>query len=67
MESARRYFRAVEAATGWECHQGSSVLDSHGTLDDALDHLSDLGEVHAPAEVFAHHLDGTVKSVAIFD
>jgi hypothetical protein len=67
MNVARRFFRAIESEGGWECHQGTSVLDSHTTLLEAIDHLFELGEMLAPSQVFSHYLDGRVVSVATFD
>ncbi|MGZ6779736.1 MAG: hypothetical protein ACXVGO_12150 [Mycobacterium sp.] len=67
MESGRRYFRAIEHEGGWHCRQGSSVIDGHDDMDDALAHLSVLASADRPSQVFVHYLDGSVLSVATFD
>ena len=67
MSLARRFFHTVECEAGWECHQGSTTLDVHNSLADAAEHLADLGETYAPAELFAHYLDGTVSSLGTID
>jgi hypothetical protein len=67
MDVARRYFRAIESAEGWMCRQGSAVLDSHPTLQEALEHLHEVAEAARPSQVFAHYLDGTVMTIALFD
>ncbi len=67
VDSARWFFRAIESADGWICRHGTLVYDSHPTLEDALAHLATLASADAPAEVFVHHLDGTVVSVATYD
>jgi hypothetical protein len=67
MDVARRFFRAIETPSGWYCQQGRLELDSHAGLEDAVEHLFELGRANAPSEVFAHHLDGSVVSVATFD
>ena len=67
MVVGRRYFRAIESDAGWHCKQGMTRLDAHPSLDEAVDHLSELGEERAPSEIFAHYMDGRVVSVATFD
>ena len=47
--------------------KAATRLDAHPSLDEAVDHLSELGEEHAPSEIFAHYMDGRVVSVATFD
>jgi hypothetical protein len=67
MSLARRFFHTVESEAGWECHQGSATLDRHDSLSDAAAHLAQLGDANAPAELFAHYLDGTVSSLGTVD
>jgi hypothetical protein len=62
------FFRVVEQEDGsWSCRRGRDDFDSRAELDDAIEHTFGLASEHPPSEVFVHHLDGQVQSVAIRD
>jgi len=56
------FLRVVEQPAGtWTCRFGREEFDRHPELEVALEHIRELAEAHAPAEVFVHHADGTVR------
>jgi hypothetical protein len=63
----RWFWRAVEHEAEWICRHGLAELDRHPTLREAIEHLSEIAQAHAPSQVFAHHLNGQVETVAVFD
>jgi hypothetical protein len=59
------FFRVVEQEDGsWSCCRGREHFDAHAQLDDAAEHTISIASVHSPSEVFVHHLDGRVRSIA---
>lgn len=67
MNPGRWFLRAIESAEGWLCRHGNIVYDCHPTLPEALDHLAQLASTNTPAEIFVHHLGGTVVSATTYD
>jgi hypothetical protein len=62
------FFRVIEQEDGsWSCRWGREDFDSHAQLDDAIDHTTGIASEHPPSEVFVHHLDGRVQSIATLD
>ncbi len=60
------FFRVVALADGdWQCRWGPQTFDSHRTLAGAIEHCTIIAAAHRPAEIFAHPLDGSVRSVAV--
>jgi hypothetical protein len=56
------FLRVVEEPVGtWTCRFGRDEFDKHPELEVALEHIRELAVSHAPAEVFVHHADGTVR------
>ncbi len=59
------FFRVVEQEDGsWLCGRGREEFDFHAELDDAVEHTIGIAREHLPSEVFVHHLDGRVRSIA---
>jgi hypothetical protein len=59
------FFRVIEQGDGsWMCSRGREEFDFHAQLDDAIEHITGIASEHSPSEVFVHHLDGRVRSVA---
>lgn len=68
MTGARLYFRIIEQDDGrWACRRGLAQLDEHHVLDAALEHITELAGAHRPSTVFAHYLDGQVRTLAALD
>jgi hypothetical protein len=62
------FFRVVEQEDGsWLCRRGREEFDSHGLLDDAIEHTIGLAGEDRPSRVFVHRLDGQVETVADLD
>jgi len=60
------FFRAVQDDQGlWTCRQGLHEIDAHSELRDAIRHLRELATASAPAEVFLHFRDGSVRSLGV--
>lgn len=58
------FFRAIELTDGrWACRRGCTEIDGHALLPDAVEHISTLASREVHAELFLHHLDGTVERV----
>lgn len=66
-DRGRWYWRTIEDESGWTCRHGMEELDRHATRGEAVEHLSALARKAAPSQVFAHHLDGRIETVALFD
>ena len=66
MPEARWFFRVIETHAGeWACRRGRQHIDGHRELKEALAHITAIAAAHAPAEVFVHRIDGSVRSVGI--
>lgn len=64
----RWYFRVVEGSAGrWTCRCGRQEVDDHGSLPDALAHISDVAAGQRPSQLFIHHANGAVVPGTIFD
>lgn len=62
------FFRVVEQEDGsWSCRRGRDDFDWFDQLDDAIEHTTNFARENSPSEVFVHHLDGQVHSIATFD
>jgi hypothetical protein len=62
------FFRVVEQDDGWwSCRRGREDFDCFDQLEDAVEHTADFAREQAPSEVFVHHLDGRVQSIATFE
>jgi hypothetical protein len=62
------FFRVIEQEDGsWSCSRGREDFDFHAHLDDAIDHITGIASEHSPSDVFVHHLDGRVQSIATLD
>lgn len=58
------FFRAIKLADGrWACRRGSTEIDGHALLQDAVEHISTLASREVNAELFLHYVDGTVERV----
>lgn len=58
------FFRVIELPDGrWACRRGSTEIDGHPMLQDAVEHISTLANGEGNAELFLHHLDGRVERV----
>ena len=58
------FFRAIELPDGrWACRRGSTEIDGHSVLQDAVEHIRRLAKAAGNAELFLHHLDGRVERV----
>lgn len=59
------FFRVIELPDGgWACRRGSTEIDGHPVLQDAVEHISTLASREVNAELFLHHLDGRVERVS---
>lgn len=55
------FFRVIEGDDGsWGCRRGGTDYDSHAALGAAIEHIKIIAADEQPAELFVHHLDGTV-------
>ena len=62
------FFRVVGQDDGsWSCRRGRDDFDWFGQLDEAIEHTTRIASENPPSEVFVHHLDGRVESIATFD
>jgi Uncharacterized protein conserved in bacteria (DUF2188) len=62
------FFHVVEQDDGsWSCSRGREEFDVHAQLDNAIEHTTRIASEHQPSEVFVHHLDGQVQSIATLD
>ena len=62
------FFHVVELQGGsWSCRRGREDFGCHAQLDDAIEHTTGIASEHPPSEVFVHHLDGQVQSIATLD
>jgi hypothetical protein len=62
------FFHVVEQENGsWSCRRGREDFDFHAQLDDAIEHTIGIAGEHALSQVFVHHLDGRVQSIATLD
>jgi len=58
------FFRVIELADGrWVCRRGSTEIDGHALLRDAVEHITALASRELHAELFLHRLDGRVERV----
>jgi hypothetical protein len=58
------FFRVIELADGrWVCRRGSTEIDGHPLLRDAVEHIATLASRELHAELFLHRLDGRVERV----
>ena len=56
------FLHAVELPGGsWACYWSRREYGIHPTLDLAVDHLRSIAADLGPSELFAHHLDGSVR------
>ena len=56
------YFRVIELADrGWACRRGSTEIDRHTRLQDAVAHITALASREVNADVFLHHFDGNIE------
>ena len=56
------YFRVIELADRrWACRRGSSEIDRHTRLQDAVTHITALASREVNADLFLHHLDGSLE------
>lgn len=56
------FFRVIELEDGrWSCRRGATEIDGHASLHDAIQHVTALASHEVSADVFLHHLDGTVQ------
>jgi uncharacterized protein DUF2188 len=63
-----KFFRVVEQKDGsWVCRRGREEFDFHAQLDDAIEHTFGMATQNPPSQVFVHHRDGKVQSIAILD
>jgi hypothetical protein len=68
MGKGRWFFRVIELDDGaWACRRGVEEFDRHDELYDAVSHIRVIASEHTPAELFVHHLDGTVGSAGVLD
>ena len=64
----RLYFRVIERDDGsWARRRGVWEIDSHADMDEAMQHIATVADEHRPSEIFVHHPDGRVSSVATLD
>jgi Uncharacterized protein conserved in bacteria (DUF2188) len=62
------FFRVVELEDGsWLCRRGREEFDVHEQLDDAIEHTTGIASDHPPSQVFVHHRDGQVQTIATLD
>jgi hypothetical protein len=61
------YFHAVQDVRGWSCRHGLEVIDTHPAMEEAVAHLRSLAELSPPAQVIAHYLTGSIRTVASLD
>jgi hypothetical protein len=62
------FFRVVEQEDGsWSCRRGREEFDCHDQLGDAIEHTTGIASEYRPSEVFVHHLDGQVQTIATLD
>lgn len=62
------FFRVIEHEDGlWSCRRGRADLDVHARLDDAIEHTTRIASQYPPSEVFVHHVDGRVQSIATLE
>ena len=62
------FFRVIEHEDGsWSCRRGREDFDFHAELDDAIEHTTGIASEHPPSQVFVHHLDGRVQTIATLD
>jgi carotenoid cleavage dioxygenase-like enzyme len=46
----------------WSCRQGTQVWDAHPHLDEAVEHLREIGAaLNTPALIIAHHMGGRIE------
>jgi len=58
------FFRAIQQDDGvWACRQGMREIDAHRELHDAIRHLRELAAANAPAQLFLHFTDGSVRTL----
>ena len=56
------FLRVIELADGsWASRRGLAELDRHTLLKDAVEHVTTLASRETRAELFLHHVDGTVE------
>lgn len=68
MSEGRWFFRVIELGSGhWACRRGSLEYDRHEAFIEAAEHIKDIAARHTPSEVFAHPMDGSVRSIAVLD
>ena len=59
-----RFLRVIELADGsWACRRGRAELDRHTLLNDDVEHLTTLASRETRAQLFLHHVDGTVERI----
>jgi hypothetical protein len=62
------FFHVVEQEDGsWSCSWGREDFDVHAQLEDAIEHTTGVASEHTPSQVFVHHRDGQVQSIATLD
>lgn len=62
------FLRVIELADGdWACRRGLAELDRHALLKDAVEHVTTLASRETRAELFLHHVDGTVERMGTVD
>jgi undecaprenyl pyrophosphate synthase len=58
------FFRVIELPDGrWACRRGSTEIDGHPMLEDAVEHMTTMASYEGNAELFLHRLDGRVERV----
>jgi Uncharacterized protein conserved in bacteria (DUF2188) len=62
------FFRVAEQEDGsWLCRRGREEFDVHEQLDDAIEHTTGIASEDRPSQVFVHHRDGRVETIATLD
>lgn len=58
------HLRVIESEDGrWVCHWGRRKLDTHGEVEEALEHLREIADEVGDFRFFVHHLGGAVTEL----